>query len=140
MVLAFVVQLDRITLKKRLRALTLEIAALLRPGDLAVFDKLSEHKDCGARQIPGSADACLRILPPCSKYFNPIKKAILPMIPGLRKVTARNWETQHVAMANAAGAHAEGLLKCATSTYAAGRRSAPVARAKDSWPEGAGST
>ena len=47
----------------------------LRPGDTVIMDNLSSHKRAAVREKIEAVGATLRLLPPYSPDFNPIKKA-----------------------------------------------------------------
>ena len=65
----------------------------LRPGDIAVLDNLSAHKDREAIQLIESVGAVVRFLPPYSPDLNPIEKMWSKIKEFLRAAKARTLDT-----------------------------------------------
>ena len=75
-----------------------QLAPTLHPGDIVIFDNLSNHKVVGVKTAIDSRGATVLYLPPYSPYLNPIEQAFAKLKHFLRKAEARTVEARHDAI------------------------------------------
>jgi transposase len=72
---------------------TTQLAPLLKPGDVVVWDNLNVHKSPSAAETIRAHGAWVLFLPRYSPDLNPIEKAFSKLKTLLRKAKARTYDT-----------------------------------------------